>query len=295
MTLDFLIVRYRSDGSLDPSFGSAGRVYTDLGGQDWVGEVVIQPDGKIVAAGNAERTQESDDFGVVRYNANGTLDGSFGEGGKLRTQVGVGNSGAYAIALQGNGKIVVAGVASSSSDGNDDLALVRYNRDGSLDRSFGAGGTVLTALTPRDDHLLGIAIDADGKVVAGAVPGNPRTPGDAVLARYNRDGSARYKLRLRRQGDGPRCRGPESVSPSKLTAGSSSLANRSSATGGMETSTTASALTGEWSWRSRPTRLPFNATERSLPPGELGFGRRRLSSCASRPTAIPMTASVEGG
>jgi uncharacterized delta-60 repeat protein len=182
---DFLVVRYGADGSLDPSFGAGGHVRTDFEGSDWAEGVLIQPDGKIVAAGYAGGR-----FGVARYNADGSLDGSFGEGGKVRTAVGPGGaSSAAAVALQADGKIVVAGEASITSD-DSDFALVRYNPDGGLDGGFGAGGKVVTAFTPALDFAFGVAVDADGKITAGGVAGRTSPSfGDAALARYNPDGS----------------------------------------------------------------------------------------------------------
>ena len=107
---DFVVVRYNSDGSLDTSFDTDGKVTTDLGsgGNDYGRFVAVQSDGKIVVTGDA-----GDDFGAVRYNSNGSLDGSFGTGGIVVTDVGVnstdnGNSGA----LQSDGKILVVGSTS---------------------------------------------------------------------------------------------------------------------------------------------------------------------------------------
>jgi uncharacterized delta-60 repeat protein len=181
---DFLLVRYLADGRLDPSFGSDGHVRTDFGGSDWAEGVVVQPDGKIVAAGFA-----SGDFGIVRYNADGTLDGSFGAGGKVSTVVGVDSSSASALALQADGKIVAAGVASSTS-GDSSFALVRYTPNGSLDSSFGAGGQVITPFTAAIDFAFGVGVDSGGKIVAAGVAGRQEAAfGDAALARYNPDGS----------------------------------------------------------------------------------------------------------
>jgi len=131
------VVRYLPNGRVDTSFGVNGTVVTNfaVNGRP---AIAIQPDGKIVVAcgvGNPRR------FGLARYDARGALDPTFGEGGKIRTRFGDGST-AHAVALQADGKIVVAG----SSGG--DFALARYARDGSLDESFGTAGLVTTPLGP---------------------------------------------------------------------------------------------------------------------------------------------------
>jgi uncharacterized delta-60 repeat protein len=185
---DFALARYNPDGSLDLSFGADGTVTTDfVGGHDEVGGVAIQADGKIVAAGVAG-TGSLPDFGVVRYNPDGSLDTSFDGDGKVITDFG-GNDAASAIAIQSDGKILAAG---GSSLGNPDFALARYNADGSLDTSFGGDGTVTTDFTGQDVHDLasGVAVQADGKIVAaGEAITTPSGDLDFAVVRYNPDGS----------------------------------------------------------------------------------------------------------
>ena len=127
--------------------------------------VAIQPDGKIVAAGYSDAGGNRD-FALVRYNADGSLDTTFGGGGKVLTDFGAASDDdAVRVALQPDGKIVVAGY--SERPRHCDFALVRYNADGSLDPSFGAGGKVLTDLgDSSDDDGRAVAIQPDGKIVA---------------------------------------------------------------------------------------------------------------------------------
>src|SRR5262245_12063781 len=106
-------------GALDPTFGSGGLVTTDFGGSDSAQAVAIQSDGKIVAAGSS-----GGDFALARYNADGSLDASFGGGGKVTTDFG-GFDAASALAVQPDGRIVAAG-----RGGTGDMALARYNADG---------------------------------------------------------------------------------------------------------------------------------------------------------------------
>ncbi len=176
---DFILARYNSDGALDTSFGSGGLVTTDfLGGIDEAFALAIQNDGKIVAAGTAQIG-----FALARYNSNGTLDASFGVGGKVTTGFGGWNNNAYAVAIQSDGKIVAAGYAEVG-----DFALARYNSDGTLDTSFGNGGKITTDFGSMDDQAYAVAIQSSGKIVAA---GYAQIAGqwDFALARYNSDGT----------------------------------------------------------------------------------------------------------
>jgi uncharacterized delta-60 repeat protein len=174
---DFALVRYNSDGSLDTSFDTDGKVTTDFGSGSWGNSVTVQSDGKILVAGEG-----GDDFAVVRYNSDGSLDTSFDTDGKVTTSVGSFNVSAYSVTVQSDGKILVAGCADA------DFALVRYNSDGSLDTSFDTDGKVTTDIELDDDEGMSVVVQSDGKIlVAGkADNGNDR---DFAVARYNRDGS----------------------------------------------------------------------------------------------------------
>src|SRR5688572_30609455 len=112
-----------ADGDLDLTFGIGGQVTTDFSGSfDAANALAVQTDGKIVAAGFASSgaTAQSRDFGLSRYNRDGSLDATFGIGGKVTTDFsGLGDS-LYALAIQSDGRIVAAGVA------NADFGLVRY-------------------------------------------------------------------------------------------------------------------------------------------------------------------------
>ena len=121
-------MRYNTDGSLDTSFGTGGKVTTEVGGSDdEARSVAIQSDGKIVAAGFSNNGS-NDDFALVRYNTDSSLDTSFDSDGKVTTEVGSGNDYSRSVAIQTDGKIVLAGESNNGS--NKDFALVRYNTDG---------------------------------------------------------------------------------------------------------------------------------------------------------------------
>ncbi len=177
----FSVARYNSDGSLDLTFGTDGKLTTDFGGSNITYSIVLQADGKIVVAG-----ESSNDFTLVRYNNDGDLDTSFGTGGKVITDFG-GSDFGFSVALQADGKIVVAGrVVTKTVDpsfpfpiSTSDFAVARYNSDGSLDTSFGTGGKVITDFGGFDDIGYSVALQADGKIVVAGF-----SNGDFALARY---------------------------------------------------------------------------------------------------------------
>jgi len=202
--LNFALARYLPNGSLDPSFGVNGLVSLDFSGiaaLDQINSVKIQRDGKIVAAGQVAvaRGSSNYDFAVARFNEDGSLDPSFGNGGQVRIDFFQGsNASANALQIQGDGKILLAGSTNQSSliPGND-FALARLNTDGSLDVSFGNGGLVTTNFLQAqfftqnsDDIAYGLLLQGDGKIVTAGVSieQNPLRARIA-LARYLSDGS----------------------------------------------------------------------------------------------------------
>jgi uncharacterized delta-60 repeat protein len=183
---DFALVRYNADGSLDNTFDSDGKVTTAIGSSDDQGNsVVIQSDGKIVVAGSSNNGS-NDDFALVRYNADGSLDNTFDSDGKVTTAIGNGNDEGNSVAIQSDGKIVVAGYSYNGSD--NDFALVRYNADGSLDNTFDSDGKVTTAIGSGMDIGLSVAIQSNGKIVVAGYSYNG-SDNDFALVRYNADGS----------------------------------------------------------------------------------------------------------
>ena len=189
------------DGSLDPTFGIGGIVTTDIGGNDDLGvDVEVQPDGRIILAGTSSNVDGTDhDFGLVRYNPDGSLDTSFDTDGKVTTDFGTGYDAASAIALQADGKILAAG---HTNNGNDvDFALARYNPDGSLDATFDLDGKVTTPISPYDDYGADIVLQPDGKILITGSIFSPVNINGFVLVRYNPDGSLDNTF-----GDGGRAR-----------------------------------------------------------------------------------------
>jgi uncharacterized delta-60 repeat protein len=183
---DFAVVRYNTNGSLDASFGTGGKVTTSFSSSfEDVRDVIIQPDGKIIVAGSAV-VGTNYAFAIARYNASGSLDTSFGSGGKVTTNITSQDDQVHAVTLQSDGDIVVAGVAGENTSRL--YALARYNSNGSLDGAFGTGGIVTTAIGPsagNQDFYFDVSAQSDGKVVA---VGRDFDLG-AVITRYNSDGT----------------------------------------------------------------------------------------------------------
>jgi uncharacterized delta-60 repeat protein len=183
---DFAVARYLSNGSLDATFGTGGRVTTDIGTNtdDRGRGVAIQSDGRIVVAGYSG-APGSYDFAVVRYNANGSLDASFDTDGKLTTFFTAGSDQAEAIAIQPDGKIVVAGNAGDPP--SRDIVLARYDPvNGSLDGSFGTGGRVTTNVTTEDNARF-LAVQSDSRIV---LAGSTRAANlNFAVLRYNVTGA----------------------------------------------------------------------------------------------------------
>src|SRR5581483_10558079 len=140
-----------SPGSLDVTFGNNGKVTTSPGfGSDMANGIVLQTlhqEVKTIVVGHAFNGADND-FLLIRYNGDGSLDTSFGNGGKVLTDFGS-DDNANAVALDSAGRIVVAGYAYNGS--NYDFAVARYNTIGGLDTTFGTGGMVLTSIGAADD------------------------------------------------------------------------------------------------------------------------------------------------
>lgn len=181
--LDFSVVRYNPDGTLDNTFASGGIATTDFGGgTDQAKSIAIQLDGKIIVAGTSE--SGGSDFAIVRYNPNGTLDDTFNGNGILTTNMGTGEDGfGNSVLIQPDGKIVVAGT-SSNDNGSSRIAVVRYTSVGNLDNSFGPNGIVKTFIGDGFASGKSVALQTDGKLVVAGYD-----DWDFALVRYNEDGS----------------------------------------------------------------------------------------------------------
>lgn len=181
MKRNFFLSRLTAKGQLDSTFGTKGIVSTSFGQTAAVARVAIQPDGKILAAGSAGN------LAIARYSAKGTLDKTFGSSGKLAISAGGAAEAIRGIALQPDGRIILAGVSTSSQTAGpastllNDAILVRLSARGRLDSTFGTLGIVRSELgsTPGDDDVVGAILQTGGRVVA--VGSHSR---DVALARF---------------------------------------------------------------------------------------------------------------
>jgi uncharacterized delta-60 repeat protein len=179
---DLAIVRYKTDGTPDPSFGTNGIVTTDLGTRsDDARALVLQPDGRIVVAGTA-----GDDIAVARYTSGGQADPTFGNGGTRITDLGS-EAVATGVAVTPDGRIAVAGYTLGAHV-NRDFLLARYSADGNLDTAFGDHGAVRTDLGAGDDFAENLVVDPQGRIVLVGRT-TSATILDIALVRYNADGT----------------------------------------------------------------------------------------------------------
>jgi uncharacterized delta-60 repeat protein len=180
------VLRYLPDGQLDPSFGSGGVVRTQTAptsGTNYASAVVVQPDGKILAAGFGMDPASPPDFGalLVRYLPDGTPDQMFGSGGIVVTRIAGNWMYAEAMALQPDGRIVVAATM-RDPETDDDVVVLRHAPDGALDPTFGSGGVAHLTVNGAQ-WARGVAVTATGRIVVSA-----RTSSGTFLARLRSTG-----------------------------------------------------------------------------------------------------------
>lgn len=181
----------QNDGSLDANFGTAGKVITSINsGADKAYSVALQSDGKIVVAGMTTNTATGKDFACVRYNTDGTLDQTFATAGIFTNDVQLGSDDvAYSLAIQADGKIILAGYSDDGS--NKNAALIRLNADGTIDTTFGTSGKVLTDfITNKADEIKVVKIHSlTGNIIVGGTSATSATVSQAVIARYTSTGT----------------------------------------------------------------------------------------------------------
>jgi uncharacterized delta-60 repeat protein len=178
---DFGVARYTANGQPASGFGGgSGFVTTDIAGHgDAATAVAVQPDGKIVVAGYAQVNAIDSDVTLARYNPDGTLDTSFSGDGIVTTSLGTQSDEARAVAIQPDGKIVVAG------DTDQAFALARYLPDGTLDPSFDGDGKV-AGFTGEAN---GVAVTPGGSILIAGARGGPHGDLDVFVASYSPDGA----------------------------------------------------------------------------------------------------------
>ena len=181
----FAIARLTTQGTPDSTFGDNGVASIKVGvNVNALFALAVQPDGKIVAAGTADPGSGNTGFAVARFRSDGSLDQSFGNHGTVVTSF-VGTPDA--VAIQSNGKIVIAGEHVQVPSLHFDFGLLRFQPNGDLDPSFGSGGTLTTPFPTGDSQALAVALDRQGRIVAAGGVGQPGHSAFA-LARYLDDG-----------------------------------------------------------------------------------------------------------
>ena len=181
---------FSQGGSLDTSFGTGGKVVTSINsGADIAYATVLQSDGKILVSGTTNSSISGKDFFCIRYNANGTLDTSFGTNGIATFDLQGGSDDVvYAMAIQSDGNILLAGYSDDGS--NKNAAIIRITSNGTLDTTFGTAGKVYTEfISGRADEIKVIKIHAlTGNLIVGGTSSATSTNSQGVIARYTSNG-----------------------------------------------------------------------------------------------------------
>jgi uncharacterized delta-60 repeat protein len=180
------LVRYLPDGRLDHSFSRDGLATIDFGNSyEGAEALVLQPNGKILIAGGGGRNY---DFALARFRPDGRLDRTFSHDGRMTVSFGPGRWDAvHGLALQRDGRIVAAGSSTAGQIGPARIAVARITRKGSLDRSFGTRGRVLTNPVPAGGFAKAVLVLPDGRIVVaglGYETRNEALGSDWVLVRY---------------------------------------------------------------------------------------------------------------
>jgi len=178
----FYVARYLTNGMPDPGFDGDGYVITTVGdAYTHLNEILVQPDGKIVATGQGY-FNGSDDYAAVRYNENGSLDPSFSDDGIASVSISTGEDRAMGAALQPDGKIVLGGFSRNIATAKDQISAARLNHDGTLDNSFHGTGKVIIPITDESDGAYSLLRQPDGKIVLGGYAHSARILGGSDLA-----------------------------------------------------------------------------------------------------------------
>lgn len=184
---DVLLIRLNADGTMDDMFGTNGIVITDFGGTSEIAEAIaLQDDGKILLGG-----YHNDNFMMLRYNTDGTLDNTYGTGGLAIANVGVASSYIQSIALQPDGKIVAVGMGFNASS-HYGFAVARFNTDGTVDNTFADNGSKMINVGGGNDFGSAVLIQSDNKILLAGhtwIENDPILQYDFAVTRLNEDGS----------------------------------------------------------------------------------------------------------
>lgn len=190
----FIAARLNANGDLDNSFGVGGIVLPSIGRDDVANSIQLQSDGKILIFGRSSPVNEGfNDFALVRYNANGTLDAGFGNQGIVLTAFDNAYDFGLDMVVQKDGKILTSGMTVVQNGTTWDFAMARFHADGLIDMAFGNNGKVTTDFSNNLDRGAAMAMDSKGKIV---IVGHTitNTHADVALARYINDASLPVEL-----------------------------------------------------------------------------------------------------
>lgn len=183
----YAVARYNTDGTLDNTFGSGGKVVTTFTkGDDAAYSFIIQTDGKYLVTGSIG-LDNVPYIGLVRYNTDGTLDNTFGNGGKTTHKAGSSDSRGYGIVEQLDHKIVMTGVAADSGSTQKFLMTMRYHSNGKVDSTFGKNGKVRTIIGTKEDTGYSLALQSDKKIVVAGWTKDANDKYNYAVVRYNND------------------------------------------------------------------------------------------------------------
>ncbi|MDP6480553.1 MAG: delta-60 repeat domain-containing protein, partial [Acidimicrobiales bacterium] len=185
-TYDFAVLRYTSAGVLDTTFSGDGQVTIDIDSEhDLAYSVAIQADGKIVVGGVSGYASANAEFGLARLTSAGELDTSFSTDGKLEVGFGFGDDISGSLAIQDDGRVVVAGYGHNGTD--FDLAIARVTTAGALDTDFSGDGKVLVPVGAGHDYGYAVAVASDGDIVVAGSSHNG-TDDDVAVVRLTTAG-----------------------------------------------------------------------------------------------------------
>lgn len=183
-----VISKFTSEGLLDLSFDDAGvSTYVFNNFDVYVSNILIQPDGKILVSGNVEIEDNNWDLFILRKNADGSNDSSFGSGGAVTFDIGPDDENIIGLDLDDSGNIYLSGEIDNASD-NDDVLLMKFNSLGNIDTSFGEEGIVRLAIGNGDDQGRHLVLQEDGKIVVSGYLDTGDND-DLLLMRFNENGS----------------------------------------------------------------------------------------------------------
>jgi uncharacterized delta-60 repeat protein len=184
---DFLLARFTANGEIDNTFSGNGQLLTDFGSSsDFLSSIVVQADGKIIAGGVTQNSENSNSIALSRYSSEGVPDKQFGKSGRLTDQFRQGLTTYNTSALQADGKLIAAGSVWNGID--FDFVIARYNASGDLDHSFNVKGYQTIDFKSNNDYINSVTIQKDGKIIAAGYSGTNTSSGFAIT-RINTNGS----------------------------------------------------------------------------------------------------------